>query len=140
MIWKTWSHLSSYFLTKSIFSNWIFILCYLILCNQIKTNLYFSNLNIYFISKLRLTQSSWIRTYFITSIVFGSLGKYLSSFWRRYQGLLNHFNLVISLLFRISVIYIFIYIWRRKKNWSDPFMIISLYCVAKEFIHVLQLW
>jgi len=66
MIRKTWSHLSSYFLTKSTFSKRIFILCYLISCNQIKSiHIIFCNwiLNIYRIAKLRLTQSLWIRTY-----------------------------------------------------------------------------
>jgi len=90
MIWKTWSHVSSYFLTKPIFSNRIFILCYLILYNQTKSkqnNLYI--LNIYFIAKLRLTQSSWIQTYFITSISFNTLTNCLSHTHRDTKHKLN---------------------------------------------------
>ena len=44
--------------------------------------------------------------------MFSTRAKSLSSFWRRCPGLLNHFNLVVSLLFRIFVIYIFVYIYK----------------------------
>jgi len=57
-------------------------------------------------------QSSWIWI-FITSIEFGTLAKYQSSFWPRCRGLLNYFNEAILLLFRISVVYIFVYILKK---------------------------
>jgi len=57
--------------------------------------------------------------------IFSTLAKNLSSFWRCCRGLLNHLNFVISLLFMIFFIYIFVYIL--KKKIENFFMIYALH-------------